>query len=750
MRSMTPTDGTFPAPVLGLDDMASRDPSLVGAKAAALAVARGAGLPVLDGFVIPVDVAAQLAGAGDGEALPEAVESALHSAWRGLAEGGRSLVARSSSPHEDGRTWSMAGQFESVLDLRSWGQLLAAVRDVVASADGGPMAVLVQPFLVPAWGGVMFGADPVTGRTDRLVVSAVPGGPHRLVSGEVDGTQMTLTPRGRLLDDGTPRRQPGPACRSSARAAAPSAARASVTGGEADGATADESRPVAAPALCARSTRRRLVRLARAAARVFDGPQDIEWAIDRGGRLLLLQARPITTLGDEVRPEGPILGPGPVAETFPAPLSPLEEVLWIPPLREGLRRALALTGAVPARRLRTSSVVVTINGHAAADLELLGVAPGRRSLWRRLDPRPPARRLGAAWRVGRLRAALPGLATDIVATVDTHLAAVPALETLAPTDLVRLLERSAGELISLHGYEVLAGQLLDTMTDSPTGASVALRMLADARAADPDTPDKELVAHHPVLLALVPPAISTERPLLPTPALLSSRAHDGEPGGSRRPDGRQGPDPATVREALRLRVRWVHELTVRAALALGDELARRGVLKTANDIRHLRLADVRAALGGQPVTIARRPAGGPPLPAAFRLAGEAIVVPIGSTGGSSGHGAGGGRGSGPVHIHSATGMAPASAPVPSVVEGAVLVVPTLDPALAPLLPGLGGLVAETGSVLSHLAILAREHGVPTVVGLSDATDRYAEGTWVVVDGTTGEVEPLGDEEWRAA
>jgi pyruvate,water dikinase len=88
----------------------------------------------------------------------------------------------------------MAGQFESVLDVRTWGELLAAVRAVVASADGGPMAVLVQPFVVPAWGGVMFGADPVSGRTDRLVVSAVPGGPHRLVSGEVDGTQMTLSP----------------------------------------------------------------------------------------------------------------------------------------------------------------------------------------------------------------------------------------------------------------------------------------------------------------------------------------------------------------------------------------------------------------------------------------------------------------------------------------------------------------------------------------------------------------------------
>ena len=72
------------------------------------------------------------------------------------------------------------------------------------------------------------------------------------------------------------------------------------------------------------------------------------------------------------------------------------------------------------------------------------------------------------------------------------------------------------------------------------------------------------------------------------------------------------------------------------------------------------------------------------------------------------------------------------------------------PALAPILPGLGGLVAETGSVLSHLAILAREYGVPTVVGLPGATERFAAGTWVLVDGVTGDVESFEAGEWGAA
>ena len=59
--------------------------------------------------------------------------------------------------------------------------------------------------------------------------------------------------------------------------------------------------------------------------------------------------------------------------------------------------------------------------------------------------------------------------------------------------------------------------------------------------------------------------------------------------------------------------------------------------------------------------------------------------------------------------------------------GAVLVVSHLDPRLAPIISRLGALVAETGSALSHLAILAREYRVPTVVGVVGATSRFHDG-----------------------
>ncbi len=126
-------------------------------------------------------------------------------AWDELScHGTRPLVVRSSSPHEDTQESSLAGRFESVLDVRGWEEFRAAVGTVVGSArqpDGftAPMAVLVQPMLRARVGGVLFGADPVAGRTDRLLVSAVRGGPDTLVGGEQPGTSYWLSRWGRLL-----------------------------------------------------------------------------------------------------------------------------------------------------------------------------------------------------------------------------------------------------------------------------------------------------------------------------------------------------------------------------------------------------------------------------------------------------------------------------------------------------------------------------------------------------------------------
>jgi phosphoenolpyruvate-protein kinase (PTS system EI component) len=63
-----------------------------------------------------------------------------------------------------------------------------------------------------------------------------------------------------------------------------------------------------------------------------------------------------------------------------------------------------------------------------------------------------------------------------------------------------------------------------------------------------------------------------------------------------------------------------------------------------------------------------------------------------------------------------------------------------------VLPRVAALVAETGNPLAHVAILAREANVPTVVGVAGATDRFSPGTVVRVDGATGEVTAVTEEE----
>ncbi len=125
------------------------------------------------------------------------------------------------------------------------------------------------------------------------------------------------------------------------------------------------------------------------------------------------------------------------------------------------------------------------------------------------------------------------------------------------------------------------------------------------------------------------------------------------------------------------------------------------------------------------------------LPTEFRLAADGTPVDVGGDrrGEGTGTPVGGGRGRGVVSVDPTEAGA-----------GDVLVVRSLDPRLAGVIPRLAGLVAETGSPLSHLAILAREHGVPTVVGRSGALAALRAGDVVEVDGSTGSVshvEPTG-------
>ena len=83
-----------------------------------------------------------------------------------------------------------------------------------------------------------------------------------------------------------------------------------------------------------------------------------------------------------------------------------------------------------------------------------------------------------------------------------------------------------------------------------------------------------------------------------------------------------------------------------------------------------------------------------------------------------------------------------------VAPGDVLVTAAAGPALAEVLPWVAGVVAELGGSTSHLASLARERGVPMVLGVTDATRRIPDGAMVAVDGVAGIVRWM--QEGRAA
>jgi phosphohistidine swiveling domain-containing protein len=658
------------------------DPALTGAKAAALAMAAAASLPVVPGFVVTTAATDRISGSAD---LPDEVVAA----WRELSRDGTvPLVVRSSSTVEDLGDSSMAGRFESVVGVRGEQEFAAAVQAVIASREsacGGsdalsgdePIAVLVQPLLDARCGGVLFGIDPVSGREDRLVVAAVEDGPDRLVSGAVDGSRYALETDGSCVESE-----------------------------HADGGV--------------RLRRGELVQLAGLAARtaeVFGGPQDVEWAFDERCQLRLLQSRPVTATPRGV-PDGPVLGTGPVAETFPEPLRCLEVDLWVPPLEAALGAALRLAGTAAAEAIEQSPIVKVVGGRVAVDLDLLEPGESRTGALARLDPRPRVRRLRASWRVGRLRAALPALARDVVDSADLALAAVPPFADLTDRQLVALLQRSRPALTSVHAHEVLIGLLADATSRGLTGVSTALRVLARARAAG--TPDAEVVAANPVVLALIPPGIGRA---------LELPADVVEP---ELPPAGTGDEVAALREALRLRARWLQEVTARAAGELGRRLAEGGRLPSAAAVADVPVGELAAAVRDPAVVLTPQAAGpGEPLPARFRLGSKGLPIAVGATGSATG--AGGGRGVGVVH----QGNDPP--------EGCVLVVRNLDPSLASYLPRLAGLVAETGSVLAHLAILARESGVPTVVGYADATEKLPAGTRVEVDGDEGRVEHVEEE-----
>lgn len=262
----------------------STDPLLAGGKGASLARLTELGFNPPAFFVIPAHAFS------DGKpqrGLKTAVTKALK------AIGAGPYAVRSSGHAEDGKDHSHAGQFDTFLNITAagvidaaakvwasgFGETVATYRAVKSGGEATAPAVVVQQMINARASGVAFSADPVSGRRDCVIISAVEGLGDALVSGEVDGQSWIV----------------------------------------ADTVTAPQD-PILSDAEV-----QSVAEMARKAEAAFGSPQDIEWAIDAEG-LHILQARPITTA---LRPIAAtdtaltIFDNSNIVESYPGMVSPL-------------------------------------------------------------------------------------------------------------------------------------------------------------------------------------------------------------------------------------------------------------------------------------------------------------------------------------------------------------------------------------------------------------------------------------------
>lgn len=318
------------APVAWLGELDRSDVAAAGGKGASLSDLVRAGLPVPPGFVVCTEtfrqflansgldqeiaralatldvedsaslerVAQQLTGLIEAQAPAPALREAIVGAYRRLCEdcGGTAVVAvRSSAAAEDSQTASFAGQQETYLNVYGdewvlrhvracWGSFFHAralfYRKQRGSLHDTRIAVVVQRMVNPDKSGVMFTADPVQRRRDRVMIEATWGLGEAVVSGLVTPDHYVLNKSdGTLILQFIPRKTVMIVREESGIGTRP----VDLPPGKAEA-------QVLTPAELAR-----LVALGRQVELHFGAPQDVEWAIE-GEDVYVLQSRPVTTL----------------------------------------------------------------------------------------------------------------------------------------------------------------------------------------------------------------------------------------------------------------------------------------------------------------------------------------------------------------------------------------------------------------------------------------------------------------------
>jgi phosphohistidine swiveling domain-containing protein len=801
--STSPASQTHPL-IYALHDRDAAPIALVGGKGANLARLAQAGFPVPDGFVITTAAyraflaSNEIVPRSDGDLehlraqiaaapVPHDLSAQIIAAYDKL--GAPAVAVRSSGTAEDLASASFAGQHDTFLDVSGAEALLTAVRACWASLwtpravayrherdwderqSDLALAVVVQRMVPADVAGVAFSANPLTGDRAEVSISAVRGLGERLVSGHGAADEWVVR------EDQAQRLR------------------------KVDGAL-DAGQALA------------VARLARRVAQTFGTPQDIEWAF-HGSDLFILQARPMTALPEPVSWRSPTNGGWMrnfrLGEWLPEPVTPLFDS-WL------LRRIEAAEVAAEARdfgvRIRPPYHVV-VNGWYFSSVQGGGFAP--RNIAESLV-RHPLQIAGLALsvlrpEVGERWLLIPHIEAWQTILLPEYRRLVASwearVEAAVPEDLIRLVDEigtAAGDylwsfsLIGGHAWKV--ERVLAQFYQKHLGAQVGR-------------------SYQELLRGLVPPALQAPLHAVqsvdwahPTAGELAHNTHNDatiETTGSagtiasaearfRRLQEERRAAEMACRTALAKHPRLLRRFETllmlaqryaivreeqagwftlgwpvmrRAALRLGDELCRRGVIEQAEDIFFLTYSEVTARIekhglpgggdGGdlRDAVTARRQTWQrqrrltPPLalgrPVGAQLIAGAVEAMRIRTGPHGRVGSGAVDAEQIVGMPASPGRATGRVRIVRGLEefdqfqpGEVLVAQVTAPAWTPLFERAAAVITDGGSVAAHASLVAREYGIPAVVGAGDATARLRDGQLVTVDGSAGVVEVAAD------
>ena len=751
-------------PPLGHPAAQSRES--VGSKAAALSALAAAGFPVPAGFVVTGTALA----AGTAQRVSEGLQAAAATAGPGP------YAVRSSAAAEDLPGASFAGMYESYLNVAA-SDLPGAVercfqsakadrirayeasigtgagegrdtRDGAPAGSGAGMAVLVQQMVDPAAAGVAFTANPLTGDRSETVISAVPGLAEGLVSGVETGEEWVV------------------------RAGRPALVRGSA------GVLSEESATA----------------VANTAARVavhFGCPQDIEWALDRAGMVQIIQARPITALPEPVAWKPP--GKGTwlrnfrLGEWLPEPVTPLFMDWVIPRIDAAYNQAVFASAGI--------SVAM---GHGQVNGWYYVSPPSPRALPHLLfggQPRSLPYFFNSVVRpmldpAGADRTVLRGLEDEwrtqclpsYRALVESSAGAVGTAALPELMDIVEQVARTAGEYLWFFSATGGAAWKMELVL-----AQFWRRHLAGALAGTPEIP--ETIGYQTLLggLAPAPPARDPHAvysidwyhrtageqpgthgqgrgslPQRPPVTLAAERRRAAEAAcraalaGSRRLKRFDALLSLAQHYAL-LREEQARDFTLgwpllrSCATEIGTRLRDAGIIADPEDVYFLTFDALRLDAPPQQDHVARRRKEWqqqrklaaplllgklPPLLGNMfdRIANSARSTKDLPAGALQGHPASPGRAQGLVRV--VDGPEEFSRFLP----GEILVAKATAPAWTPLFADAAAVVTDGGNLAAHASLVAREYGIPAVVGTGNATHRLRTGQLVTVDGNAGTVE----------